>query len=136
MAKWQNGKMAKQDNGFRLYICRQLSVWVYVYCAVLILFAAFLPRQIRPGDVMGPSSPGPITFIVDCPTEGHIASLHAASCLDKFYAGVTDGGGQSEKSVACVVHLAPQDIAHSAEYRAWMAKLGGKTQHLMAGHGR
>lgn len=40
------------------------------------------PNQVHPSDVFGPSIPGPIVFIVDCPTESHARVLLSSESLN------------------------------------------------------
>ncbi|KAL2612602.1 hypothetical protein R1flu_024294 [Riccia fluitans] len=83
---------------------------------------------ITPRDVMDPPSPGPVCFIVDCPTLSHVPALIAASGLQRFYTP------RAEKKVTCLVHIGPASVTKTTEYQRWMARFDG-SQHIMAGHG-
>ncbi|MED6208935.1 hypothetical protein PIB30_049775 [Stylosanthes scabra] len=82
---------------------------------------------IHPSDVMGPSVPGPIVLLVDCPTESHLESLLSVQSLTNYYD--QEGG----KSVTCVIHLSPASVVSCSGYQKWMKKFGS-AQHIMAGH--
>lgn len=83
---------------------------------------------------MGPSIPGPIVFLVDCPTESHLQELLSISCFDSYYADFS-GPPDSAKVVTCVIHLSPASVVNSSDYQKWMQRLGS-VQHIMAGHER
>ncbi|KAG6403097.1 hypothetical protein SASPL_135314 [Salvia splendens] len=41
--------------------------------------------MVHPSDVMGPSVPGPIVLLVDCPTLSHFRDLLTVQCLSPYY---------------------------------------------------
>ncbi|CAE5959997.1 unnamed protein product [Arabidopsis arenosa] len=83
---------------------------------------------VYPSDVMGPSLPGPIVLLVDCPTESHAAELFSVKSLESYQ---TDGA----KFVNCIIHLSPSSVTSSPTYQSWMKKFHS-TQHILAGHQR
>ncbi|XP_054784169.1 tRNase Z TRZ3, mitochondrial-like isoform X2 [Prosopis cineraria] len=85
--------------------------------------------MVHPSDVMGPSVPGPIVLLVDCPTESHLEVLLSVQSLTTYYA---DSMG---KSITCIIHLSPASIVSCSNYQKWMKKFGS-TQHIIAGHER
>ncbi|KAK3270827.1 tRNAse Z trz4, mitochondrial [Cymbomonas tetramitiformis] len=96
--------------------------------------------EVKPRDVMGPPTPGPVVLVVDCPTPRHLAALLAAPQL-AAYAGPADGEGRrdirgdergrEERTLTCVVHLSPAEVVALPEYTAWMASCRGSPQHLL-----
>ncbi|KAL0341995.1 UNVERIFIED_CONTAM: tRNAse Z TRZ4, mitochondrial [Sesamum calycinum] len=40
---------------------------------------------VHPSDVLGPSVPGPIVLLVDCPTSSHLQDLSSLQCLTPYY---------------------------------------------------
>ncbi|GAV77562.1 Lactamase_B_2 domain-containing protein/Lactamase_B_4 domain-containing protein [Cephalotus follicularis] len=88
--------------------------------------------MVNPSDVMGPSVPGPIVFLVDCPTESHVEELLSVASLSSYYA---DSGKppESAKTVNCIIHLSPTVVTSTLSYQKWMKKFGS-AQHIMAGH--
>ncbi|XP_027342584.1 tRNAse Z TRZ4, mitochondrial isoform X2 [Abrus precatorius] len=87
--------------------------------------------MVHPIDVLGPSVPGPIVLLVDCPTESHLETLLSAQLLD------SNGDQMSmlpeAKSVTCVIHLTPASVISCSNYQKWMKKFSS-AQHIMAGH--
>ncbi|MCL7021841.1 hypothetical protein MKW94_020135 [Papaver nudicaule] len=81
--------------------------------------------EVHPCDVMGPTIPGPIVLLVDCPSVSHLQDLISLHSLNNYYDGV--------KIVNCVIHLSPSSVTMTAEYQTWMQRFGG-AQHIMAGH--
>ncbi|XVE88856.1 hypothetical protein DITRI_Ditri19aG0102400 [Diplodiscus trichospermus] len=90
-----------------------------------------LDIMVHPSDVMGPPVPGPIVFLVDCPTDSHVEDLLSIECLNGYYTDVS--GTKSTKTVNCVIHLSPASVVSSPNYQKWMKKFGS-AKHIMAGH--
>ncbi|XP_068659375.1 tRNase Z TRZ3, mitochondrial-like isoform X2 [Aristolochia californica] len=89
--------------------------------------------MVHPSDVLGPSVPGPIVLLVDCPTMAHLQEMLSLESLNDYY---VDYGNASQilKSVNCVIHLGPASVTMTGDYEKWMKRFGG-AQHIMAGHG-
>ncbi|CAH9095462.1 unnamed protein product [Cuscuta europaea] len=88
---------------------------------------------IHPSDVMGPSVPGPIVLIVDCPTMYHLEELYSIESLAPYYSNKSPISEENCKLVNCVVHLSPSTVTTTSMYQQWMSRFGG-AQHIMAGH--
>lgn len=71
----------------------------------------------RSEDVVGPSTQGVWTLIVDCPTIDHLLRLNEMDIV-QF------------DSILLVVHYSEPSIMQSAEYIGWMQKFPKETQHL------
>ncbi|VVA18685.1 PREDICTED: zinc phosphodiesterase [Prunus dulcis] len=89
---------------------------------------------VHPSDVMDPSIPGPIVFLVDCPTESHLQELLSMQCLSSYYADFS-GPPENANVVTCVIHLGPASLISNPNYQSWMKRFGS-AQHIMAGHER
>nr|GMD72478.1 zinc phosphodiesterase ELAC protein 2-like isoform X1 [Ipomoea batatas] len=89
--------------------------------------------MIHPSDVLGPSIPGPIVFLVDCPTMSHLEELFALESLAPYYSNISSNALENCKLVNCVIHLSPSTVTNTAMYQQWMSRFGG-AQHIMAGH--
>ncbi|CAK7325117.1 unnamed protein product [Dovyalis caffra] len=89
--------------------------------------------SVHPSDVFGPSIPGPIVFIVDCPTESHAQELLFMESLNGYYSDFSDSSPQSTKVVNCIIHLTPASVVSSPSYEKWMQKFDS-AQHIRAGH--
>ncbi|EEF46417.1 zinc phosphodiesterase, putative [Ricinus communis] len=89
--------------------------------------------MVHPSDVMGPSIPGPIVFLVDCPTESHVEELLFMQFLHSYYADYSGNQSENEKTVTCIIHLGPASVISSPNYQKWMKNFGS-AQHIMAGN--
>ncbi|CAH2053559.1 unnamed protein product [Thlaspi arvense] len=87
----------------------------------------FKDITVHPSDVMGPSVPGPVVLLVDCPTESHAEELLSIPSLKRFYS--TD----RDKLVNCIIHLSPASVTNSPTYQSWMKRFLS-AQHILAGH--
>ncbi|KAI3786081.1 hypothetical protein L1987_45208 [Smallanthus sonchifolius] len=86
--------------------------------------------MVHPDDVLGPSVPGPIVLLVDCPTHSHFQELLSAQSLVNYYAYVSE---EKRKIVNCVIHLSPSLVVNSSDYQKWMSRFG-EAEHIIAGH--
>ena len=83
-------------------------------------------RVVKSSDVVGEAQRGARFIVVDCPTTTHLRELSdskssAGAALAKLAEGDgTPEGAEKVGDLACVVHLAPADVASSEEYRRWM----------------
>lgn len=82
---------------------------------------------------MGPSVPGPVVFLVDCPTESHAQELLSIQSLNCYSADYSDSPPRNVKTVTCIIHLSPASVITSPSYQRWMKKFVS-SQHIMAGH--
>ncbi|KAI3455462.1 hypothetical protein Pfo_012125 [Paulownia fortunei] len=89
--------------------------------------------MVHPGDVLGPSVPGPIVLLVDCPSSSHVQELQCLQCLAPYYIDTAYDVPENSKVVNCVIHLTPACITQTNDYQMWMSKFGA-AQHIMAGH--
>ncbi|XP_010545682.1 PREDICTED: zinc phosphodiesterase ELAC protein 2 [Tarenaya hassleriana] len=92
----------------------------------------FQDIMVHPCDVMGPSVPGPIVFLVDCPTESHAEELLSVNSLECYYS-CPDNTTNEAKVVNCIIHLSPALVTSSPTYQNWMKKFSS-AQHILAGH--
>ncbi|KAK6912030.1 tRNase Z endonuclease [Dillenia turbinata] len=81
----------------------------------------------------GPSVPGPIVLLVDCPTTAHFEYLLSEQSLTSYYADVSGDRMDNAKVVNYVIHLSPASVTSSPQYQGWMKRFGG-AQHILAGH--
>ncbi|MFS8000147.1 putative ribonuclease Z [Helianthus anomalus] len=86
--------------------------------------------MVHSDDVLGPSVPGPIVLLVDCPTHSHFQEILSAQYLENYYADKAEG---KHKIVNCVIHLSPSSVVNSSDYQKWMSRFCG-AEHIMAGH--
>ncbi|KAJ0755502.1 putative ribonuclease Z [Helianthus annuus] len=86
--------------------------------------------MVHPDDVLGPSVPGPIVLLVDCPTLSHFQELLSVQSLDNYYADISE---ETHNVVNCVIHLSPSSVVNSSDYQKWMSRFG-EAEHIIAGH--
>lgn len=89
--------------------------------------------MVYPSDVLGPSVPGPVVLLVDCPTESHLLELMSLQSLRPYYEDFSSDQTETGKLVTCVIHLSPASILGSPNYQKWTKRFGS-AQHIMAGH--
>lgn len=82
---------------------------------------------------MGPSVPGPIVILVDCPTLSHLRNLLSIQALTNYYTDAPNSSYHTSKLVNCVIHLSPSHVTSTSEYQEWMTRFS-EAQHIMAGH--
>ncbi|KAL8217395.1 hypothetical protein R6Q57_020768 [Mikania cordata] len=86
--------------------------------------------MIDPDDVLGPSVPGPIVLLVDCPTLSHFQEILSAQALENYYTDIAD---EKHKIVNCVIHLTPSSVVNSSDYQKWISRFVG-AEHIITGH--
>ncbi|KAI4329227.1 hypothetical protein L6164_021514 [Bauhinia variegata] len=89
--------------------------------------------MVYPSDVLGPSVPGPIVLLVDCPRESHLEALLSAKSLSSYYVDSAGNLPEGSKGVTCIIHLSPASVLSCPNYQKWMKRFGSM-QHIMAGH--
>ncbi|KAA8536350.1 hypothetical protein F0562_028828 [Nyssa sinensis] len=89
--------------------------------------------MVHPSDVLGPSVPGPIVLLVDCPTPSHLQELLSVRSLSSYYADMHGNPVDSCKTVNCIIHLTLAAVINTSDYQKWMTRFGA-AQHIMAGH--
>ncbi|KAL2516197.1 tRNAse Z4 [Forsythia ovata] len=89
--------------------------------------------MVHPSDVLGPSVPGPIVLLIDCPTPLHLQQLLSVQSLTPYYADTAGNVPEGSKMVNCIIHLSPASVTNTADYQSWMSRFGA-AQHIMAGH--
>lgn len=82
-------------------------------------------KEIRPEELCTPADPGPVFIVVDCPSEDFIKPLCSNHILKRFQSG------GSEDSAALVVHMTPEAVLNTQEYRSWMERFPSSTEHLL-----
>ncbi|XP_067312431.1 zinc phosphodiesterase ELAC protein 2 [Pseudorasbora parva] len=82
-------------------------------------------KEIRPEDLCTPADPGPVFIVVDCPSEDFIQPLCTNHILQRYQSG------GSEDSAALVVHMTPESVLNTDQYKSWMERFPSSTEHLM-----
>lgn len=87
---------------------------------------------VHPSDVLGPSLPGPVVLIVDCPTPDHMLELFSLQSLECYYVDSSDHPQDHIKSVNCIIHLGPASVTKKRRLSEVDEKVWWHTAH----HGR
>ncbi|KAI3359484.1 hypothetical protein L3Q82_013880 [Scortum barcoo] len=85
----------------------------------------FEGKEIRPEQVCTPSDPGPVFFIVECPSEEFVEAVCTNQQLRRYQTGET------ENPVALVVHMTPERLLKTDQYKKWMERFPSTTEHLI-----
>ncbi|XP_056871053.1 zinc phosphodiesterase ELAC protein 2 isoform X2 [Takifugu flavidus] len=82
-------------------------------------------REIRPEQVCTPTDPGPVFIIVECPSEAFVEAVCGEQQLSRYQTG------GSEDAPALVVHVAPERVLNTDQYKTWMERFPSRTEHLI-----
>lgn len=82
-------------------------------------------KEIRPEQVCTPTDPGPVFIIVECPSEDFVDAVCTNRQLRRYQTGGT------EDSAALVVHMTPEAVLTSDQYKKWMERFPSTTEHLI-----
>uniref|UniRef100_A0A8C2WPS4 Zinc phosphodiesterase ELAC protein 2 n=1 Tax=Cyclopterus lumpus TaxID=8103 RepID=A0A8C2WPS4_CYCLU len=82
-------------------------------------------REIRPEQVCTPTDPGPVFIIVECPSEEFVEAVCSNQQLSRYQTGAT------EDLAALVVHLTPESVLSTDQYKRWMERFPSTTEHLI-----
>uniref|UniRef100_A0A8C7P1D3 Zinc phosphodiesterase ELAC protein 2 n=1 Tax=Oncorhynchus mykiss TaxID=8022 RepID=A0A8C7P1D3_ONCMY len=74
-------------------------------------------REIQPEEVCTPTDPGPAFIVVECPSEEFVQPI----CIDQ----------QLKDPAALVVHMSPESVLKTDEYKQWMERFPSTTEHLI-----
>uniref|UniRef100_A0A3Q2CC61 Zinc phosphodiesterase ELAC protein 2 n=1 Tax=Cyprinodon variegatus TaxID=28743 RepID=A0A3Q2CC61_CYPVA len=78
-------------------------------------------KEIRPEQVCTPTDPGPVFIVVECPSEEFVEGV----CNNQYQTGGT------EDSAVLVVHMTPESILETDQYKEWMERFPSTTEHLI-----
>uniref|UniRef100_A0A1A8F007 Zinc phosphodiesterase ELAC protein 2 n=3 Tax=Nothobranchius korthausae TaxID=1143690 RepID=A0A1A8F007_9TELE len=82
-------------------------------------------KEIRPEQVCTPTDPGPVFIVVECPSEEFVEAVCTNQQLQRYQAEGT------EDSVALVVHMTPESVLKTNQYKEWMKRFPSTTEHLI-----
>ncbi|KAM3863989.1 zinc phosphodiesterase ELAC protein 2 [Diretmus argenteus] len=82
-------------------------------------------KEIRPEDVCTPTDPGPVFIVVECPSEEFVEGVCTNQQLGRHQTGGT------EDSAALVVHMTPESVLKTDQYKRWMERFPSTTEHLI-----
>uniref|UniRef100_A0AAQ5XV69 Zinc phosphodiesterase ELAC protein 2 n=1 Tax=Amphiprion ocellaris TaxID=80972 RepID=A0AAQ5XV69_AMPOC len=79
-------------------------------------------KEIRPEQVCTPTDPGPVFMVVECPSEEFVDAV----CTNQQYQT-----GKTEDVAALVVHMTPESVLKTDQYKKWMERFPSTTEHLI-----
>ncbi|XP_007577851.1 zinc phosphodiesterase ELAC protein 2 [Poecilia formosa] len=82
-------------------------------------------KEIRPEQVCTPIDPGPVFLVLECPSEDFLPALCSNQQLRRFQ----DGG--TEDPAVLVVHMTPESVLETDQYKEWMERFPSSTEHLI-----
>uniref|UniRef100_A0A673XFY1 Zinc phosphodiesterase ELAC protein 2 n=1 Tax=Salmo trutta TaxID=8032 RepID=A0A673XFY1_SALTR len=82
-------------------------------------------REIHPEEVCTPTDPGPAFIVVECPSEEFVQPICIHQQLSRYQRGGT------EDPAALVVHMSPESVLKTDEYKQWMERFPSTTEHLI-----
>jgi ribonuclease Z len=89
-------------------------------------------KVVNPSDCIGPSIPGKIFLIVDCPNVPLLQELVKNSRFTPYQRNSgSDAPGAHYEHVVCLIHITPADILTSPQYQEWMLKFNPEVSHIV-----
>uniref|UniRef100_A0A4W6FHB1 Zinc phosphodiesterase ELAC protein 2 n=1 Tax=Lates calcarifer TaxID=8187 RepID=A0A4W6FHB1_LATCA len=85
----------------------------------------FEGREIRPEQVCTPTDPGPVFIIIECPSEEFVQPVCTNQHLRRYQTGGT------EDPAVLVVHMTPESVLNTDQYKQWMERFPSTTEHLI-----
>lgn len=82
-------------------------------------------KEIRPEQVCTPADPGPVFIVVECPSEEFVEAVCTNQQLRRYQTGGT------EDPAALVVHMTPESVLTTDQYKKWMERFPSATEHLI-----
>ncbi|XP_041812720.1 zinc phosphodiesterase ELAC protein 2 [Chelmon rostratus] len=82
-------------------------------------------KEIRPEQVCTPTDPGPIFIVVQCPSEEFVEAVCTNQQLRRYQTGGT------EDPAVLVVHMTPESVLETDQYKQWMERFSSATEHLI-----
>ncbi|XP_044037229.1 zinc phosphodiesterase ELAC protein 2 isoform X2 [Siniperca chuatsi] len=82
-------------------------------------------KEILPEQVCTPTDPGPVFIIVECPSEEFVEAVCTNQQLRRYQTGGT------EDCPALVVHMTPESVLKTDQYKKWMERFPPTTEHLI-----
>ncbi|XP_070703624.1 zinc phosphodiesterase ELAC protein 2 [Pempheris klunzingeri] len=82
-------------------------------------------KEIRPEQVCTPTDPGPVFIVVECPSEEFVEGVCTSRQLRRYQTGGT------EDPAALVVHMTPESVLKTDQYKKWMERFPSTTEHLI-----
>lgn len=85
---------------------------------------------VKSTDVVSPSTPGPLVFVIACPSQHHIPSLTSAHALQPAALDLFTQSDKNPKRTCVFFHLAPRDVLCNPDYRSWCDQFEKDVNHI------
>lgn len=82
-------------------------------------------KEIRPEQVCTPTDPGPVFLVIECPSEEFADVVCRNQQLRRYQTGGT------EDTAVLVVHMTPESVLNTTQYKEWMERFPSSTEHLI-----
>ncbi|XP_038069577.1 zinc phosphodiesterase ELAC protein 2-like [Patiria miniata] len=82
-------------------------------------------KEIKPEDVLQPTTPGAVFIILECPSEEFVESVVNNETMSRYQADCGDN------TATLVLHMCPENVINDARYHGWMQRFGPTTEHLI-----
>ncbi|KAG8006513.1 Zinc phosphodiesterase ELAC protein 2 [Nibea albiflora] len=79
-------------------------------------------KEIRPEQVCTPTDPGPVFIVIECPSDEFVDAVCSNRQLMRY---------QTEDPAVLVVHMTPERVLKTDQYKAWMERFPSTTEHLI-----
>eukprot|EP00002_Diphylleia_rotans_P025872 TRINITY_DN5137_c0_g1_i14.p1 TRINITY_DN5137_c0_g1~~TRINITY_DN5137_c0_g1_i14.p1 ORF type:complete len:465 (+),score=56.03 TRINITY_DN5137_c0_g1_i14:86-1480(+) len=79
-------------------------------------------NMVYPHECVEPSTPGSIVVLVDCPSIHYIKQIIENKTLQQY---------QTHPSLVTVVHVAPEEVLETSDYKQWMMKFNTRIQQIV-----
>uniref|UniRef100_A0A673X7D0 Zinc phosphodiesterase ELAC protein 2 n=1 Tax=Salmo trutta TaxID=8032 RepID=A0A673X7D0_SALTR len=116
----------------KCYLRRKRGLWHFGLAIVnvryIVMFSddvLMVVLQIHPEEVCTPTDPGPAFIVVECPSEEFVQPICIHQQLSRYQRGGT------EDPAALVVHMSPESVLKTDEYKQWMERFPSTTEHLI-----
>ncbi|XP_022080535.1 zinc phosphodiesterase ELAC protein 2-like [Acanthaster planci] len=85
-------------------------------------------KEIKPEDVLQPSTPGAVFIVLECPSEEFVDSVVGNETMSRYQADCGDN------TATLVMHMCPENVTNDARYQSWMQRFGPTTEHVIFNH--
>ncbi|XP_046740756.1 ribonuclease Z, mitochondrial [Diprion similis] len=77
-------------------------------------------RIVKSSDVMGPTEPGSVVIVLECPTVDHLESLVENPIFEDYQQSTAE----EDNIPFCIVHFTPVEVMADPRYKKWMNAFG------------
>ncbi|XP_071496376.1 zinc phosphodiesterase ELAC protein 2-like [Diadema antillarum] len=82
-------------------------------------------RTVGPQDVLGPTIPGQVFIVLECPSLEYIEPVITNETFPRHFADCGD------ETAALVLHMCPEEVLGDTRYQEWISRFGPSTEHVV-----